>query len=810
MKHSSRHPQKGSLVLVALCLVAVLGIALASYLAVSVQSMKLSDRSIQTGLSAHLAEMGLEEAMRAINTNNWATWTNNGTTATWSVSGTTASCTITLPASKYAKGGSGGVIGSIKVRVDNYNAFNLPSIWSTSINYRINDLIGDNTIWYRCVQHHTSSASNRPPNQAYWTEAPIAWTWSKDIAYTLYSVVNYNGIWYRCILGNTNQVPPNVTYWAVIQALTLPWNGTATYYTDSFAYYSGLWYRYIYLTPSSGIPPSTPTHWTAVASETPYFSWRWGSAITYAANDLVYHSGVWYRCILAHTNAGPPNAIYWEDALNVYWNWSSAASYNIGDVVYRSAAWYRCIQAHTNKGPPNITYWSDAPLLADAWDSTRALASGGYSMNDFVFYHDSWYRCLTANTLNPPTNSTDWASTSNSTYLWNSTATYTTSSYVSFGKTWYRCILAPTSHQAPTDSTYWSSSTASGRVMGNPVIYAEGTTTLPDGSAAIKTQLRAAVTTAPLFPNAIAAASTLTITGAGTVDSYDGSSGTYNQTTAPFSVDSPNLGYSAVIAGGNTTSPAVTVTNTTVKGYVAAPSASTTPYAPLWNPGVGVTVTGSSATGIDLTRVSRSPYIPQFDIQSVASATNLALVNNATNTIGTPGARAPTVYNITSSTNRINLNTVTDLLIINGPVVLNVASDFNISNGKMLITTNGSAEIHVGGNLAISGTNGIDNRTLDPKKLIIMSKASGGSYSYRATLPLYGCIYLPNAINNLTIGSGVVIYGALSAKNITFSGAADLHYDTSLRYAIFGGIDAPYIISEWRELTDPAERAVLP
>ena len=123
MRHI-RHPERGSLVLVALCFVAVLGIALASYLAVSKQSMKLSDRSFQTGVSAHLAEMGLEEALRAFNTNNWATWTNNGTTATWSTSGNTASGTIALPDTKY---GSSGVKGSIKLRVDNYNAFQLTS-----------------------------------------------------------------------------------------------------------------------------------------------------------------------------------------------------------------------------------------------------------------------------------------------------------------------------------------------------------------------------------------------------------------------------------------------------------------------------------------------------------------------------------------------------------------------------------------------------------------------------------------------------------------------------------------------------------
>jgi hypothetical protein len=54
------------------------------------------------------------------------------------------------------------------------------------------------------------------------------------------------------------------------------------------------------------------------------------------------------------------------------------------------------------------------------------------------------------------------------------------------------------------------------------------------------------------------------------------------------------------------------------------------------------------------------------------------------------------------------------------------------------------------------------------------------------------------------------IYGAVSANKIAYSVDANLHYDTSLRYAAIPGVDQPYLITEWRELTDPAEQVVLP
>ena len=138
MRHF-RDPQRGSLILVALCFVAVLGIALASYLAVSNQSMKLSNRSFQTGVSEQLAEMGLERGLLALNTNDWSGWTINGTTATQ---------TITFASTKY---GSVGITGSFDIRVDNYNANFQSATWSSTTSYRINDLVGYNGLWYRSV-----------------------------------------------------------------------------------------------------------------------------------------------------------------------------------------------------------------------------------------------------------------------------------------------------------------------------------------------------------------------------------------------------------------------------------------------------------------------------------------------------------------------------------------------------------------------------------------------------------------------------------------------------------------------------------
>jgi Tfp pilus assembly protein PilX len=67
---------RGAIALVALCFVSVLGLVLAGYFAISQQSMRLSSRSYGATVSEQLAELGLEEALRAITTNNFADWTS--------------------------------------------------------------------------------------------------------------------------------------------------------------------------------------------------------------------------------------------------------------------------------------------------------------------------------------------------------------------------------------------------------------------------------------------------------------------------------------------------------------------------------------------------------------------------------------------------------------------------------------------------------------------------------------------------------------------------------------------------------------
>ncbi len=85
---ASLSARRGSLLIVAMILAAVIGISLVSYLNLSRTSLTISNRSLYNNAAINVAENGLEEAIYAINrmiaddTYAWPGWTTDGNAAT--------------------------------------------------------------------------------------------------------------------------------------------------------------------------------------------------------------------------------------------------------------------------------------------------------------------------------------------------------------------------------------------------------------------------------------------------------------------------------------------------------------------------------------------------------------------------------------------------------------------------------------------------------------------------------------------------------------------------------------------------------
>jgi len=832
----------GTVSLVALCLVTVTGIMLGSYLTLCSRAMTLSNRSYQAGVAQQLAEFGIEEGLRAFNKNNWNGWSSGGTSVAWDTTtyavNKRAVAAVTFPVSKFGQ----GVVATVKIRIDNYDAAQLDSPWVSSVSYRVNDLVGDGGVWYRCLSDHTSNAARRPPNLDYWAPAPIPWSWSTGTTYTTSSAtqnssVVFNGTsWYQCTTGYTSATSASFSAtpnWTAMPTPSLQWSDSATYAVGTFVFHSGTWYRCIAV--NTGNVPPNASYWSSTSS--PYISWSYRSGVTYRYNDVVFFStsgsGTWYRCKVSSTGNAPTDTNSWDRALTAAWGWDSAdRNYNLHDVVYYNSQWFRCISAHSKTSALPLTpgtsagamYWSNSPLFSTAWNSGQQ-----YGINDTVSYNGVWYRCLTP-TTSRPTPSVNWASAADALNQWSPTTNYTANtSYVGYGGVWYKCT-ANNIGQSPNNPDFWTPTwlQTAGITTGAAVIYAEASVAIAN-TPPIRVQLRAAINPAALFPNALGASTTIQTRAAGTIDSYD---------SADPSSSLP--GYSAIVAAGSTGSTAVSLATTTVQGYLAAPPASTPPYAPLVSSGGSLKNSDGSVTSpapgnmnLDLTRISRTPNIPQFDTVPRGAGGLLSTWGTdrvslplpvplpTTTNIGTPGSTVPSRYYYDGNVTLSNISSST-FLNIKGPVILyirgNLTLDGNTStgNGAINITNTGSAEIHLTGALRVNfGSDGINNTTNDPKKLVIISDNSDAlaqNYS-DGSVPFYGVMYMPytNSSAGLTLNdsASIRIYGALSAKKITYSVDANVHYDTSLRYATIPGVDQPYAATDWRIL--PAtEQATMP
>ncbi len=79
--------ERGAVMLAALCFSAVLAISIGSYVSLCYHTLTLSTRSAHNVRSIELAETGMEDALWALNNNDWSGWTINGTTATKTIDG---------------------------------------------------------------------------------------------------------------------------------------------------------------------------------------------------------------------------------------------------------------------------------------------------------------------------------------------------------------------------------------------------------------------------------------------------------------------------------------------------------------------------------------------------------------------------------------------------------------------------------------------------------------------------------------------------------------------------------------------------
>jgi hypothetical protein len=146
--------ERGSLILVAMCFTAVIAIALASYITVCYRSAQFSAREFHSKQARYLAEVGLEEALWALNNGSWAT-SGKISDQTWTSMG--ADKTLNLDAANPSNDSSydlgAGVVGALSLTIRNYSA-PIPTVRSTAT-----ITLPDGTVFSKTFEATTQRAS---------------------------------------------------------------------------------------------------------------------------------------------------------------------------------------------------------------------------------------------------------------------------------------------------------------------------------------------------------------------------------------------------------------------------------------------------------------------------------------------------------------------------------------------------------------------------------------------------------------------------------------------------------------------------
>lgn len=367
-----------------------------------------------------------------------------------------------------------------------------------------------------------------------------------------------------------------------------------------------------------------------------------------------------------------------------------------------------------------------------------------------------------------------------------------------------------------------------------PNITATATVTAPNLGTFTKT-LTATTKPAPLFPNAIGVSNGYVLLFGGTeIDSWDSDYDPAAVAPTPnrdYNISTPRISYSSVIHPPASTSarnyaaivaaPSITLNNSaTIYGYAATSgnSISTSANCLIKGP------TTPALINIDQARVSKSSYVPNFQV--TAPSTSTGTWNNlpsnaswgASQTIGTVGG--PTSF-WTTDTAESGMSTSpngpgTDLfldnsktLIINGPVVLVVNEDFELkTNAKIQITATGRLELYVRDDVVISDTAGFQNLTDEPKNLAFFCTneySNNFSFIYSSTSIFNGVLYSADTDQGMTFTVSPEIYGAISTgytPSFDAGGYTKIHYDLALQYlpkGWFKGVTTPFMITQLTE-----------
>jgi hypothetical protein len=135
---------------------------------------------------------------------------------------------------------------------------------------------------------------------------------------------------------------------------------------------------------------------------------------------------------------------------------------------------------------------------------------------------------------------------------------------------------------------------------------------------------------------------------------------------------------------------------------------------------------------------------------------------------------------------------------INVNLYLPAGINYN-GNNKLIVGTNATVTIYLGGNVSMTGNGAINNQTQNALNLAIYALPNVNDISFNGNAAFTGTIYAPEA--NVSFGGGgntpYDIVGSVDSLGVSFNGHPNFHYDENLARK---GPGRGFVPSNWREV----------
>ena len=313
-----------------------------------------------------------------------------------------------------------GMGNSIDLSTDAKWELQIPGVkwsgdWATGIYYEFGDTVNYSGIVYTCLYPHNSAgdASNGlEVDQHNWTALAKAidyrLNWLVTTRYRVNDVVRFGGKLYRCIEGHTSAATQelgltnDLSKWSLFfdgQEYLQSWTTGITYKINDLVKEGGsIWINTAFHTSTTFAADHTSGYWSLFLDGLEFDN-QWSNITYYQIGDVVSYGGYNYRAKANNVDVKPQptDTATWQQVTEAYkfrddYGFDSALEYVVGDTVRHNGNLYTAIADNISIEPPSELHWKI--VVPGTFWTGQWYADIEYKAGDLATYGSNTYKAL--------------------------------------------------------------------------------------------------------------------------------------------------------------------------------------------------------------------------------------------------------------------------------------------------------------------------------------------------------------------------------------------------------------------------------